>query len=410
MMMFLLRSCKVFFVLSLLNIMLCLYFVKSCFFFNLFINLFIFESVFSLLYIFVFLCLKKFIIILTYIILVIIKILCIFISVAFFTVAERKVLGAIHRRRGPSLVGFWGLLQPISDALKLFLKELIVPVKASRFVFLFAPFWILLLSVFGWVIIPFNSYIQLFDESKFFFNININQYFEFEGFFTDIFILKSLEFFSVDLKNGIVFFLAISSLNVYGIILAGWSSNSKYAFLGSLRSAAQMISYEVSLGLTILPVVILVNSLNFTEIVFFQKSTTFLLFALLPCFIIFIISMLAETNRTPFDLPEAEAELVAGYNVEYSAITFAMFFLGEYSSMILMGVFCIILFIGGWNTGSVFVLSFKLILICFFYILVRATFPRFRYDQLMQLCWKVFLPVSLSYFLFVASLTFFIIN
>ena len=305
------------------------------------------------------------------------------------------------------MVGFWGLLQPIADALKLFLKELVFPVKAQQFLFLMAPFWILLLSVFGWIFIPFNSNMMVYDSfliKDWSYEVFTNQFYSKAN--ESFFFLKLLSSFTVDIKNGVLFILAISSLNVYGIIISGWSSNSKYAFLGGLRSAAQMISYEVSFGLTILPVILLVGSLNFTDIVFFQQNSCFFFFPLFPSFIIFLISMLAETNRTPFDLPEAEAELVAGYNVEYSAITFAMFFLGEYSSMILMAAFAVILFLGGWNVFCVWVFTLKLLFLCFFYILVRGTLPRYRYDQLMQICWKNFLPISIGFFLFVSSLGF----
>lgn len=209
----------------------------------------------------------------------------------------------------------------------------------------------------------------------------------------------------LDSNVSILVLLAVSSLNVYGIILAGWSSHSKYAFLGGLRSAAQMISYEVSLGLTILPVVVLSSSLSFADISLAQSRASFI-FALIPSFIIFVISMLAETNRTPFDLPEAEAELVAGYNVEYSAITFAMFFLGEYSNMLLMSTFCVLLFCGGLGGSFHIFVPLKILFFCFFFVIVRASVPRFRYDQLMQLCWKSFLPLSMSFFIFVIGFSY----
>lgn len=216
---------------------------------------------------------------------------------------------------------------------------------------------------------------------------------------------------TADISYGVLFLLAVSGLNVYGIIIAGWASNSKYAFLGALRSAAQMISYEVSLGLLILPVILLAGSLNLTEIVAAQERTVWFVFPLLPCAVMFFISMLAETNRAPFDLPEAEAELVAGYNVEYSSIIFAMFFLGEYSNMLLMATFIVLLFFGGWLAplgilsfipGSVF-FSLKIVIFCYLFILVRAAFPRYRYDQLMDIGWKIFLPLSLSYLVFIAG-------
>jgi NADH-quinone oxidoreductase subunit H len=217
---------------------------------------------------------------------------------------------------------------------------------------------------------------------------------------------------TADISYGVLFLLAVSGLNVYGIIIAGWASNSKYAFLGALRSAAQMISYEVSLGILILPVILLAGSLNLTEIVAAQEKTVWFFFPLFPCAVMFFISMLAETNRAPFDLPEAEAELVAGYNVEYSSIIFAMFFLGEYSNMLLMATIIVLLFFGGWLSpfgvlsfipGSIF-FSLKIVFFCYLFILVRAAFPRYRYDQLMDIGWKTFLPLSLSYLIFVTGI------
>lgn len=245
------------------------------------------------------------------IILSIINILFVLIAVAYYTLAERKIMAAIQRRRGPNVVGIWGLLQPLADGLKAVLKEIIIPRKANRIIFLGAPILTLVLSLAGWIVIPFNMSCLL-----------------------------------ADINLGLLYLFALSSLNVYSIIFAGWSSNSKYAFLGGLRSAAQMISYEVALGLIILPVVLCVGSFNLTDIVLAQRSTWFI-FPLFPLALIFFISSLAETNRAPFDLPEAEAELVAGYNVEYSSITFAMFFLGEYSNMLLMSSLNTILFLGG---------------------------------------------------------------
>lgn len=296
------------------------------------------------------------------------------ISVAFFTVAERKVLASVHRREGPNVVGFWGLLQPFADAVKLILKEIIVPVKAHSFIFLLAPCLSFFLSLITWVIIPLN--------------------------FSNVL---------ADLNIGVLFWLAVSSLNVYSVILAGWSSNSKYSFLGSLRSCAQMLSYEISISLCILPVILCSNSLNLTDIIYMQKNTWYV-FPLLPICVIFLISMLAETNRAPFDLPEAEAELVAGFFVEYSAITFAMFFLGEYSNMLLMSSLIVILFFGGWwpffginFLPYEFWFSLKICFVAFLYIIIRASFPRFRYDQLMNICWKFFLPFNFAYLLFVAS-------
>lgn len=316
-----------------------------------------------------------------FIIITILKILSIIvpllISVAYFTIAERKIMGAIQRRRGPNVVGFIGLLQPFADGLKLFTKETTLPTNANTVIFLLAPALSFTLSLIGWAIIPFAEGIVV-----------------------------------CDLNLGILYLFAISSLNVYGILFAGWSSNSKYAYLGALRSAAQMISYEISIGFTALNVALCSGSFNLNNIVLAQKKVWFIL-PLLPIFIIFYISMLAETNRHPFDLPEAEAELVSGYNVEYSAMTFALFFLSEYANMLLMSTFSAILFLGGWlpvfdnfllnMVPSTIWLSFKIILGVIFFIITRATLPRYRYDQLMYLGWKCFLPLTLGYFIFTAG-------
>lgn len=298
------------------------------------------------------------------------------ISVAYFTIAERKIMGAIQRRRGPNVVGFIGLLQPLADGLKLFVKETTLPTNANTGIFLFAPALAFILSLIGWAVIPLSKGVVI-----------------------------------CDLNLGVMYLLAISSLNVYGILFAGWSSNSKYAYLGALRSAAQMISYEISIGFTILNVVICAGSFNLTSIVLAQQKIWFI-FPLFPVFIIFYISMLAETNRHPFDLPEAEAELVSGYNVEYSAMTFALFFLGEYANMLLMSTISAILFLGGWLPvlnifnfiPSTIWLSLKICLGVVFFILTRATLPRYRYDQLMYLGWKCFLPLSLGYLIFTAGI------
>ena len=296
------------------------------------------------------------------------------ISVAFFTVAERKIMGAIQRRRGPNVIGFIGTLQALADGLKLFVKETTLPSSSNTFIFLLAPILSFLLSLIGWAVIPFSYKIVLSD-------INL----------------------------GILYLFAISSLNVYGIILAGWSSNSKYAYLGGLRSAAQMISYEISIGFIILNIAVCVGSLNLSKIVLAQKEI-WLIVPLFPLFVMFYISMLAETNRHPFDLPEAEAELVSGYNVEYSAMTFALFFLGEYANMLMMSSLSAILFLGGWLPpidifplsllpGSLW-FSLKVVVGVVFFIITRATLPRYRYDQLMHLGWKCFLPLSLGYLMF----------
>jgi len=309
---------------------------------------------------------------------IILKILAIvvplLISVAYFTIVERKFMGSIHRRKGPNVIGFVGLLQPLADGLKLFVKETILPSNSNIYVFLLAPILTFILSLIGWSVIPLSESIVISD-------INL----------------------------GILYLFAISSLSVYGIVMAGWSSNSKYPFLGALRSAAQMISYEVSIGFIIVNICVCVGSFNISNIVLAQKNFWFII-PLFPMFILFYISMLAETNRHPFDLPEAEAELVSGYNVEYSAMTFALFFLGEYANMLLMSVFSSLIFLGGWLPlvdifplnilpGS-FWLSLKILLGVLFFVLTRAALPRYIYDQLMHIGWKSFLPLSLGYLLF----------
>jgi len=300
------------------------------------------------------------------------------ISVAYFTLAERKIMGSIQRRKGPNVIGWYGLLTPLADGLKLFSKETILPSNSDLIVFVISPMITFLLSLIGWAVIPFG-----------------------EG------IVGS------DIQIGVLYLFGISSLGVYGIIMSGWSSNSKYAFLGALRSAAQMVSYEVSIGFIIICIVLCVGSFNLTEIVMAQKNIWFCI-PLFPVFVMFFISALAETNRHPFDLPEAEAELVSGYNVEYSSMGFALFFLGEYANMLLMSSLTTILFFGGW-LPLLKIFPFNLIpsfiwfglKICFFVVLFiwfRAILPRYRYDQLMTLGWKVFLPLSLSYLLLISSI------
>ena len=313
---------------------------------------------------------------------IILKILVIIIplliSVAYFTLAERKIMGSIQRRRGPNVIGYLGLLQPLADGLKLFVKETIFPSNANLVIFVFAPILTFFLSLIGWAVIPFTENGVL-----------------------------------VDLNVGIIYIFAISSLNVFGIIMAGWSSNSKYPFLGSLRSAAQIISYEVSIGFIIANVALCAGSFNLSNIVLSQKEVWYVV-PLFPMFIIFLVSILAETNRHPFDLPEAEAELVSGYNVEYSAMTFALFFLAEYANMLLMSSFTAVLFLGGWLPifnfsilkiiPNIFWFSLKIVLGVFYFVVMRAILPRFRYDQLMYIGWKCFLPLSISYLVFSASL------
>ena len=299
------------------------------------------------------------------------------IAVAYLTLFERKVLAAMQIRLGPNVVGPFGLLQPFADGLKLLLKETILPAGANKAVFLAAPMLTFVLSLIAWAVIPFNDGVVLS-------NINV----------------------------GILYLFAISSLGVYGIVMAGWASNSRYAFLGALRSAAQMVSYEVSMGFVIITVLLCVGSLNLSAIVRAQETIWFCI-PLFPMFIIFFISALAETNRLPFDLPEAEAELVAGYQVEYSAMAFALFYLGEYANMILMSASTSVLFLGGWLPpfhvapftwipGPLW-LIIKIILLLFVFVWVRATFPRYRYDQLMRLGWKVFLPFSLFWLVLTAG-------
>lgn len=290
-------------------------------------------------------------------------------GIAWLTWYERKVIAAIQLRRGPNVVGPFGLLQPIADGIKLLCKETVIPTGANRALFIFAPIMTFSLSLVAWAVIPFDQAMVL-----------------------------------ADINVGVLYLFAISSLGVYGIIISGWASNSRYAFLGALRSAAQMISYEVSLGFILISVVLLAGSLNLSQIVEAQRGMWFGV-GLFPLFIIFLISSMAETNRAPFDLPEAEAELVAGYHVEYSAMMFALFFLGEYANMILMSALATIFFLGGWLApldmmpftlipGPLWFII-KIILVLFIFIWVRATLPRYRYDQLMRLGWKVFLPITL---------------
>lgn len=303
-------------------------------------------------------------------------------AVAYLTYAERKVLAAAQLRKGPNVVGPFGLLQPIADGAKLLLKETVIPSGANRLVFIAAPILTFVLALIAWAVIPLGRGMVIA-------NINV----------------------------GILYLFAISSLGVYGVVMAGWASNSKYAFLGALRSAAQMVSYEVSMGFVIVTVLLCVGSLNLSAIVEAQAGR-FGLFSwfwlpLLPMFVVFFVSILAETNRSPFDLPEGESELVAGFFVEYSSMAFALFFLGEYANMILMSAMTSILFLGGWLPpipvapftwipGPLWFIA-KICLVLFGFLWVRATFPRFRYDQLMRLGWKVFLPLSLFWLVLTAG-------
>ena len=302
-------------------------------------------------------------------------IILIIITIAFFSLVERKVMGSLHRRKGPNVVGIFGLLQAFADGFKLILKETIIPSNSNSVIFLLSPIFTFLISLLSWAVIPFG--------------------------------VGSVV---VNLNLGILYFFAISSLGVYSIIMAGWSSNSKYAFLGAIRSAAQMISYEISMGFVLITVFICAGSLNLTSIVLSQK-TIWYIFPLFPMFLVFFVSALAETNRHPFDLPEAEAELVSGYNVEYSASGFALFSLGEYGNILLMGAIISILFLGGWLPilwfsfiPSIFWLPLKITFISFLFMVIRGVLPRYRYDQLMDIGWKVFIPITLGWLVFVSSI------
>jgi len=299
------------------------------------------------------------------------------IAVAYLTYAERKVLAAIQLRKGPNVVGPFGLFQPFADAIKMMMKETIIPTGANRLLFIMAPILTFGLAMIAWAVIPVNNHWAIA-------NINV----------------------------GILYLFAISSLGVYGILIAGWASNSKYAFLGGLRSAAQMVSYEVSIGFVMVSVLLCVGSLNLNDIVLAQRHIWFAV-PLLPMFVVFFVSALAETNRSPFDLPEGESEIVAGFFVEYSAMSFALFFLGEYANMILMSAMTSILFLGGWLSPLPFApftwvpgpiwFILKILAVLFMFLWVRATFPRYRYDQLMRLGWKVFLPLSLAWLVITAG-------
>ena len=299
------------------------------------------------------------------------------VMMAYLTLAERKVLAAMQLRRGPNVVGPFGLFQPFADAIKMVFKETIIPTGANRVLFLMAPMLTFGLAVIAWAVIPVNDGWAI-----------------------------------ADINVGVLYLFPISSLGVYGIIIAGWASNSKYAFLGALRSAAQMVSYEVSIGFVMVSVLLCVGSLNLNDIVLAQRHVWFCI-PLLPMFVVFFISGLAETNRSPFDLPEGESEIVAGFFVEYSAMAFALFFLGEYTNMILMSGMTTILFLGGWLApfgvapfiwlpGPIWFIL-KVCFCLFVFIWVRATFPRYRYDQLMRLGWKVFLPLSLLWLIITAG-------
>ncbi len=303
------------------------------------------------------------------------------VSVAMIVWLDRRVWAFVQKRQGPNVVGPFGLLQTLADALKYIFKEIIIPASSNKIIFILAPIITMTLALIAWAVIPFG-------EDQVLANINV----------------------------GILYIFAVSSLGVYGIIMGGWASNSKYPFLGSIRSAAQMVSYEVSIGIIIINVLLCVGSLNLSDIVLAQKNIWFII-PLFPMFVIFFISSLAETNRPPFDLPEAEAELVAGYQTEYSGMMYAMFWLGEYANILLMCALGSILFLGGWLSpvdlypfnlipGAIW-LILKILLLFFLFALVKAVVPRYRYDQLMRLGWKIFLPFSLTYVVLTASYLFY---
>jgi NADH-quinone oxidoreductase subunit H len=305
----------------------------------------------------------------------------ILVSVAMIVWLDRRVWAFVQKRRGPNVVGPFGLFQSLADALKYIFKEIIIPASSNKIIFILAPIVAMTLALISWAVIPFSE-----------------------------------EFVLADINVGILYLFAVSSLGVYGIIMGGWASNSKYPFLGSIRSAAQMVSYEVSIGVIIINVLLCVGSLNLSDIVLAQKKIWFIV-PLFPMFIIFFISALAETNRPPFDLPEAEAELVAGYQTEYSGMMYAMFWLGEYANILLMCALGSILFLGGWLSPvnlypfniipSPIWLIFKILLLFILFSLVKAIVPRYRYDQLMKLGWKIFLPLSLTWVVLTASYLFY---
>ena len=310
-----------------------------------------------------------------------IKIFCIvipvMISVAYLTYFERRVIGFMQSRIGPNRVGFFGLLQPIADALKLLFKEIILPEKSNNFLFFLAPLLSIAPALAAWAVIPFD-----------------------------------FEMVLADINAGLLYVLAMTSIAVYGVIIAGWASNSKYAFLGSLRSAAQIVSYEIAMGFTLVGVLMCANSLNLGEIVMAQQGgiSQWYCWPLFPLFIIYFISAVAETNRAPFDVAEGESEIVAGFHVEYSGMAFALFFLAEYANMILVSILAVIMFLGGWMSpfsfmsDGIFWLLAKVVFVLFFFLWLRATFPRYRYDQIMRLGWKVFIPLTLIWIVFIGAM------
>jgi len=303
------------------------------------------------------------------------------IAIAYVTLAERKVLGSMQLRKGPTVVGVYGILQPLADGVKLFAKETILPTHANLGIYILAPILAFTLSLISWSVIPYGNGVLV-----------------------------------ADVNMGILYLMAVSSISVYAILMSGWGSNSKYAFLGAIRAAAQMVSYEVSIGLIIITVILCVGSLNITEIVLAQGNSIWFFFPLFPAAMMFFASALAETNRAPFDLTEGESELVSGYNVEYASMSFALFFLAEYAHIILMSCMTTILFLGGWLSPIVFFplggllgkggawwFGIKTAFIILLFIWIRASYPRMRYDQLMALLWKSYLPLSLALVVLVAG-------
>ena len=299
------------------------------------------------------------------------------ISVAYLTYFERKVIGYMQGRLGPNRVGYFGLLQPIADALKLLFKEIIVPTKSSKALFYLAPVLTIAPAFAAWAVIPFNAELVL-----------------------------------ADINAGLLYVLAMTSIAVYGVIIAGWASNSKYAFLGSMRSAAQIVSYEIAMGFTLVGVLMCANSLNLGDIVAGQSGgiLQWYVWPLFPLFIIYFISAVAETNRAPFDVAEGESEIVAGFHVEYSGMAFAVFFLAEYANMILVSVLAALMFLGGWLSPTALIpdgihwLLIKTAALLFFFLWFRATFPRYRYDQIMRLGWKIFIPITLVWIIFIGAM------
>jgi len=311
------------------------------------------------------------------ILLFILSLIPILVAVAFFILAERKVMASVQRRKGPNVVGIFGLLQPVIDAVKLLTKEIILPVRSNKILFILGPVITLTIAILGWSFIPFSY-------DNYYFN---PQY-------------------------SVLFFLAFSSLSIYGLVISGWSSNSKFALFGSLRTIAQFISYEVSFGILVLPIVLVTQSLNFIEIVLWQEETIWFIIPFWPLAFLYFITILAETNRTPFDLAEAEAELVAGYNTEYSSVFFIMFMFAEYSNVLLMSSTFSLLFLGGWSFFFIdyiilpeLIFSFKITIVAFLFIIIRATLPRLRFDQLMNLCWQRILPISIGHIFFIVGIT-----